>query len=381
MQLRDVLISFEKLRSFAEKLNADLPTVEMVVTDNYERKIAESVETLFRRASQRIATVDAKTRTKLSYIDHAMQARIASRLAVQNVEHDQYVQLKIDELIQQHQAELIEMRNRNREIRKECMQVEQDQKTLKMQLDKAKAVLMKNGITLDFLPSDSGRRLVLDAVDSEGQLDLMRKTVMQLTKERSILEKHLKSQKTMRLDNLRAFQHDRRELEAEIARLRNDMEKNKYGDGKGTGESGIRKKMMDQLREDLKKEQLAEQLKWIEHERKAVAESEERLRAELQVERLNFDRQMQLLKKEQASANAKREEEHAQELQRIKQAYEKKLLLTQKSMASMENTAAIQAISDRQAQILRLASNLYGNRESRVPAVVVDSPIASPPKS
>ena len=46
-----------------------------MVTLSYERRMDEAVEGLFRKVSTRIAAVDAKTRDKMKYIEHAMQAR------------------------------------------------------------------------------------------------------------------------------------------------------------------------------------------------------------------------------------------------------------------------------------------------------------------
>ena len=45
--------------------------------------------------------------------------------------------------------------------------------------------------------------------DGVSELDKLRKALVVVTQERSSMEKQLRTQKTIRLENLRAFQHDR----------------------------------------------------------------------------------------------------------------------------------------------------------------------------
>ena len=61
----------------------------------YEKRIAEAARALMQRVQSRLGALDGKTKLKLKYIQHAMQARLASLGAVLKGEHDRDLEARL----------------------------------------------------------------------------------------------------------------------------------------------------------------------------------------------------------------------------------------------------------------------------------------------
>lgn len=388
-QLKDVLTSFEQLRSFAEKLNADLPTVENVVTLSYERRMDEAVEGLFRKVSTRIAAVDAKTRDKMKYIEHAMQARLASRMAVQNAEHGQYFRSQLDELIQAHEKEVRELNTSVKQAKQQVLLTEESERVTKSLFDRAKTLLAKNNITADFIDVEVDKQeKTLDLKEYESEVQSLRKALADNKANMISLEKQLRSQKAARLENLRLFQQERVELNNDLAAKKKEISRQRelFESMASKNEVEIRKSLIEQQQVEMRAEILKQQKQWLDRERTNMADAEARFEAEKRNLIAQQDLEVMKIQKKHQAAVQKREAEHQQEIQRLKQMWEKKLFVTQKSLDSFSSTETIRAITDRQSKILQLASALYGGGSTTVndrlpPIQVPGEPSLSPAAS
>ena len=226
------------------------------------------VDVLYQRVTQRIAALDGKTRAKLKYIQHAMQSRVASMAAVAKHDHDRDLDTALRDQSREHEevgpgaavalahaAQGVKDLNvKLRDAKRKQATAEEAVRVGKIRLDRAKQLLLKNGLVSELNVAEMEKVAAKDVracahrraahaafqVNDDGvsELDKLRKALLVVTQERSSLEKQLRTQKTIRLENLRAFQHDRQARACPLRRKRRlagAAQQDQQADGGGGG--------------------------------------------------------------------------------------------------------------------------------------------------
>ena len=102
------------------------------------------------------------------------------------------------------------MTARVKDAHRHAVTTEEALRVCKVKLERAKQVLLQHGLVTE-LNVQALEKAAEQHEDEEGlaDVDKLRKALLLVTQDRSVLEKQLRTQKTIRLENLRAFQHDR----------------------------------------------------------------------------------------------------------------------------------------------------------------------------